>query len=94
MQISKLDFSGHNIYVGIDVHRKSWSVHIVSDEVDHKSFTQSPDPEKLSNYLRKSFPGAPYHSVYEAGFCGFWIHNALVKHATNEHPLELMKKAY
>ena len=23
------------------------------------------------------YPGAEYHSVYEAGFCGFWIHERL-----------------
>lgn len=25
----------------------------------------------------RSYPGAEYHSVYEAGFCGFWIHERL-----------------
>ena len=28
VQSNKLDFSGQNIYVGIDVHLKSWSVAI------------------------------------------------------------------
>ena len=78
MQKSKLDFSGHNIYAGIDVHKKSWSVHVISDVIEHGAFTQSPDPKKLAGYLKKHFPGAKYHSVYEAGFCGFWIHDALV----------------
>ena len=83
MQVSKLDFSGHNIYAGIDVHKKSWAVHIVSDVVEHRSFTQSPDPQKLSKYLKKNFPKATYHSVYEAGFCGYWIHDVLVKEGIN-----------
>ena len=26
---------------------------------------------------RGVYPGAEYHSVYEAGFCGFWIHERL-----------------
>lgn len=30
VQSNKLDFSGQNIYVGIDVHLKSWSVAILS----------------------------------------------------------------
>lgn len=79
MQVSKLDFSGHNIYVGIDVHKKSWSVYIASDTIELGSFTQVPDPKKLVNHLKKNFPRATYHSVYEAGFCGFWIHDALQK---------------
>ena len=83
MQVSKLNFSGHNIYAGIDVHKKSWSVHIISDVVDHGSFTQSPDPQKLTRYLKKHFPGATYYSVYEAGFCGFWIHDVLADEGIN-----------
>ena len=27
-----LDFSGHNIYVGLDVHGASWAVNILVDE--------------------------------------------------------------
>lgn len=83
MRRTKLDFSGHNIYVGIDVHKKTWSVYIVSDAVEHGAFTQLPDPQKLSAYLKKHFPGATYYSVYEAGFCGFWIHDALVRAGIN-----------
>ena len=83
MQLSKLDFSGHNIYTGIDVHKKSWSVYIVSDALEHGAFTQKPDPQKLSAYLKRHFPGATYYSVYEAGFCGFWIHDALIKEGIN-----------
>jgi transposase len=31
----------------------------------------------LVNYLRRNFPGASYHAVYEAGFSGFWVHDEL-----------------
>jgi len=27
--------------------------------------------------MSSNIPGANYHSVYEAGYCGFWIHEAL-----------------
>lgn len=75
----KLDFSGDSIYVGIDVHKKQWSVFIMSDYKEHKGFVQPPDPAVLASYLRKNFPGAKYFSTYEAGFSGFWIHEALKK---------------
>ena len=46
------DFSGQNIYVGMDVHHKSWKVHIFSDEFELKSFCQEPDVDRLCNYLQ------------------------------------------
>jgi transposase len=76
-QIRKLDFTGQNIYAGIDVHKKSWKVSIYSDDLYHKTFNQPPEPEVLYRFLSKHFPKGTYHSVYEAGFCGFWIHDHL-----------------
>ena len=74
---NKLDFSGQNIYAGFDAHLKSWRVTIMTDKLTHKTFSQSPDPKLLHQYLVKHFPGGTYHSAYEAGFCGYWIHNRL-----------------
>ena len=44
-QGSKLDFKGQNIYVGIDVHLKSWSVEVLSQSSVLKKFRQDPQPE-------------------------------------------------
>jgi transposase len=33
--------------------------------------------DKLVHYLRQHFPGAQYWTAYEAGYCGFWIHDRL-----------------
>jgi transposase len=74
---SKLDFTGQHIYVGLDVHRKNWSVCILTQQFEHKVFSQPPDPSVLVNYLHRNFPGATYHAVYEAGYSGFWIHDRL-----------------
>lgn len=71
------DFTGENIYVGFDVHKKSWQVSIMTDYATHKGFSQPPSVEKLVNYLQTNFSGGTYHSAYEAGFCGFWIHRKL-----------------
>jgi transposase len=73
----ELNFKGHNIYVGMDVHLKSWTVTIRTEYLEHKRFTQPPDAKVLYNYLARNFPGGTYYSVYEAGFCGFWIHRQL-----------------
>lgn len=76
-QSNELDFSQQNIYVGFDVHLKSWKVTVMTEEVTYKTFAQDPKPEILYQYLRKNFPGGNYFSAYEAGFCGYWIHNKL-----------------
>lgn len=78
-QGSKLNFKGQNIYVGIDVHLKSWSVTILSENAVLKKFSQDPEPKALYTFLTTHYPGANYKSVYEAGFSGFWAHYALIK---------------
>jgi transposase len=82
-QSNKIDFNRQNIYVGFDVHLKSWTVTIMTEELTHKTFTQPPKPEALYHYLRKTFPGGIFHSAYEAGFCGYWIHNELINFGVN-----------
>jgi transposase len=77
-QVKKIDFTGQNIYAGFDAHLKSWKVTIMTEDIVYKTFTQPPSPEVLFNYLKNNFPGGNYHSAYEAGFCGYWIHDKLV----------------
>lgn len=77
-QSKELNFNGQNIYVGIDVHLKSWSVAVLSEHSVLKKFSQNPDAEALHRFLASNYPEGSYHSVYEAGFCGFWIHRKLV----------------
>jgi transposase len=78
-----LDFSGHNVYVGLDVHGTSWAVNILVDDIEHRSFTQPPDPNALYNYLAGHFPGAKYLSAYECGFSGYHHHRKLIELGIN-----------
>lgn len=64
-------FEGQSIYVGIDCHKKNWTVTFLGEEYEHKTMSQNPDPALLSAYLKRNFPGANYQAVYEAGFNGF-----------------------
>lgn len=41
-QSKRLDFKGQNIYIGIDVHLKSWSVTVLSENSVLKKFRQDP----------------------------------------------------
>jgi transposase len=82
-QVKKIDFTGHNIYAGFDVHLKSWKVTVMTENIVYKTFTQPPTPETLYNYLKNNFPGGTYHSAYEAGYCGYWIHDKLSSYGIN-----------
>jgi len=77
-QSNKIDFTGQHIYVGLDVHLKSWKVTIMTEKLPFKTFSQDPKPELLYHYLTRTFPNGIYHSAYEAGFCGYWIHNKFI----------------
>jgi transposase len=74
-----IDFTGQNIYVGIDTHYKTWMVSIYSDEFELKTFGQEPDVNRLENYLLKHYPNANLKLAYESGFCGFWIQRSFTR---------------
>jgi Transposase and inactivated derivatives len=76
-QKKELSFKGENIYVGIDVHAKSWTITTAGTYMIYKNIVMPPEPEKLKHYLEVNFPEANYYSAYEAGFCGLWIHYRL-----------------
>jgi len=73
------DFQEQKFYVGIDVHKKSWSVVVRSLGllVDH--FTQPPSVRTLVNRLQHKFPGGEFYSSYEAGFSGTSMHEQLCR---------------
>lgn len=81
--IKNPDFSGHNVFVGLDVHSASWDVNILVDEIEHRKFTQPPSPDILCNYLKTHFPGANYFSAYECGFSGYHHHRRLLELGIN-----------
>lgn len=74
-----LDFRGQKFYIGIDVHKNSWSVTIRSLNLHLEHFSQPPSVKVLVNHLRNKYSGGDYYSAYEAGFCGTGIHDELCK---------------
>lgn len=76
-QHQHLDFRGYKLYIGIDVHLKQWTVTIRMRDLELRTFSMNPSPQRLNEHLLKNYPHAHYYSAYEAGFCGFWIHRAL-----------------
>lgn len=70
-KVSVNSFSGQTLYVGLDVHKKSWAVSIFSDHHELKTMSTDPNPDSLAKFLSRNYPGADYRAVYEAGFSGF-----------------------
>ena len=92
---NKLSFKGQDIYVGIDTGKKSWTVTILTEQFEHKTFNQPPVPEALVGYLHKFFPEAHYKCAYEAGLFGFWIYEAFIKLGVDcivAHPADIPTK--
>ena len=62
------------LYIGIDIHKRSWKVHCATDLFAGKSFSMSSDPLQLLKYVSKHFPGYEVTTAYEAGCCGYYAH--------------------
>ena len=77
--IKQLDYSGQNIYIGLDTHLRSWKTTIRVGDTYFKTFSQDPSAKILFEYLKRNFPMANYFSAYEASFSGFSAHRELTK---------------
>ena len=64
------EFKGQKFFIGMDVHKRSWTITIRSLGIQVARFTQPPSVEALAAYLKKHYSGGEYYSAYEAGFCG------------------------
>lgn len=71
------------LFIGMDVHKKSWTSHFKTDLFDFKTVTMPPDPERLYSYVEEHFSGHEVTCCYEAGCCGYWIARKLQQHGWN-----------
>jgi transposase len=88
------DFTGQTFYVGLDVHKSSWTVTVRTSGLEVSHFRQDPDAGQLLRHLSKRYPGAEFVSAYEAGFCGTKIHQLLCVGGMKNliiHPADLPK---
>ena len=74
-----IDFNGQQFFIGLDVHKKSWSVTVRSLNHQVAHFTQPPCAKALYKTLQTKFAGGKFYSAYEAGFCGTGYHEQLCK---------------
>jgi transposase len=69
---------GKPIFVGVDVHKKDWTVHVICQGEELYHSTIVPEPERLIATLRR-FEASEVHTVYEAGSTGYWLHDRLTE---------------
>ena len=77
MQRNKISFKGQKIYIGIDVHAKTWEVCVLTESGYRERHPQQASAKTLFDFLKKHFPDGEYHAVYESGFSGFATYYAL-----------------
>ena len=79
-QSNKINFEGQHFHLGLDTHSMNWKVTIQLNHMELKTYTANPSPKELAEKMRRDYPGGVYHSVYESGFCGYWIHRELERY--------------
>ena len=83
------------LYIGIDIHKRSWKVHCATDLFSGKSFSMSSDPEQLRLYVTKHFPDYEVTTAYEAGCCGYYAHRCFTSygwHSLVVNPADIHRK--
>lgn len=83
MNRKRIDYSGQKVNVGIDVHKKTYSVCCLWEGQIVKKATIPGFPQALIDFLNGRFNGAEIHSAYEAGFSGFVLHRELIAEGIN-----------
>jgi len=68
------------VYVGVDLHQKSWHVTAVTEQEEELfSGTIAPRWEALRRMLGR-YAGQRVHVVYEAGYFGFWLYDEVQRY--------------
>ena len=74
---NRVSYIGKDVFVGIDVHKKTYTVVARVDGEVVKKWTTVASPEGLAQQFLKYFLGADIYTAYEAGFLGFVLHREL-----------------
>lgn len=77
--MSREEYTGKKVYMGIDVHRRQYTVCCRMEGAVVKRASMPGRPWELVQFIGNHFAGAEVYSVYEAGFSGFGLHRLLIK---------------
>jgi len=81
--MKKYSYENKKVYIGLDVHKKTYALTAKCEGVIVKRDTIKAAPEELVQYCQKRFSGAEIYTAYEAGFCGFYLHRYLMGNGIN-----------
>lgn len=83
------------LFIGIDIHKRSWKVHCSTELFSGKSFSMRPNAAQLRMYVDKHFPNHEVHVAYEAGCCGYRAHRCFTCYGWNSlvvNPADIHRK--
>ena len=64
------------LYIGLDIHKRSWKIHTSTDLFDGKTLSCPPGAPALRDYVSKHYPNHKVSIAYEAGCFGYAAHRA------------------
>lgn len=70
------DTTQAKLYIGLDIHKRSWKIHTATDLFDGNSFTCKPQAEELKKYVDKHYSEHEVSIAYEARCCGYSSHRS------------------
>ena len=59
------------LFIGLDIHKKSWKFHFTTDLVLGSGHSFPPKSALVFNYVMKNYPGYEVSIAYEVGCCGY-----------------------
>jgi transposase len=68
------------LYIGIDVHKKSWTFHHATDLFNGSTVTQPASPSTLVDWVDKNFKDYEVTVAYESGFSGYGAARYFLQH--------------
>lgn len=74
---STKNYQGMKLFIGIDVHKRTYSIAAICEGVFVKVWSMEADPQNCVKKIKDYFKGAIISSVYEAGFSGYILHRLL-----------------
>lgn len=80
MASTKISYFEKKVYIGIDVHKETYSVACICEGIIVKKASSVPaNPAEFAQSIVQWFKGAEIFSAYESGFSGFNLHRELEK---------------
>lgn len=64
------------LFIGIDMHKRSWQIQLATDLFQGKGMSVPPNPDLLREYVHRHYPEHEVYTAYEAGCCGYSAHRS------------------